>query len=445
MIPQLQPFPVRKKPVLHVFCPDETTVLTSFKSYLPDGWTIEQITGTGPFLPRRPCWLKEGHDYYAFLPKDHRLSGHLLASLNHQKPLRIQQDGRWYLDDGTRDFWWSLNVNFAYSITVIGKGLLVDLKHHKPISVVGYGFARGHRSEQHLCLSLATSKNALIHRLAYLTYLVSLRYQWDLDLVNQVWWKELTARCTPTWVDSVWDAIYQQWDTRNFVGVVVKPFSSSVRWLRVALNFGVPLWVLFPHLGAYSKLDGGFVMKQWEPTEQQVAASRHAEKDKLFAPRTQPLPASSPPEPLIEVSPEIKTVPPLQPPVHSKTLLPPARTPKGARWYKSWEEFFQNHNKGNAQRLESASERDKASWNSLAQNAKKFRQPGKKGPRVYVWEACNSGGFFRILQDRFDVEQMWEELTGGKGVLTQQAHGEFIVSSETICLPNTQWVHGEYF
>ena len=35
--------------------------------------------------------------------------------------------------------------------------------------------------------------------------------------------------------------------------------------------------------------------------------------------------------------------------------------------------------------------------------------------------------------------------TGGKGALTQQAHGEFIVSSETICLPNTQQVHGEYF
>ena len=35
--------------------------------------------------------------------------------------------------------------------------------------------------------------------------------------------------------------------------------------------------------------------------------------------------------------------------------------------------------------------------------------------------------------------------TGGKGILTQQAHGEFIVSSETIYLPNTQWVLGEYF
>ena len=35
--------------------------------------------------------------------------------------------------------------------------------------------------------------------------------------------------------------------------------------------------------------------------------------------------------------------------------------------------------------------------------------------------------------------------TGGNGALTQRAHGGFIVSSETICLPNTQWVHGEYF
>ena len=35
--------------------------------------------------------------------------------------------------------------------------------------------------------------------------------------------------------------------------------------------------------------------------------------------------------------------------------------------------------------------------------------------------------------------------TGGKGALIQQAHGEFIVSSETIHLPNTQRVHDEYF
>ena len=141
MIPQLQLFPTQKKPALHVFCPDKTTVVTSFECYLPDGETVEKITGTHPFLPTRPCWLKEGHDYYAFLPKDHQLSGHLLTSLNHQKPLHIQQDGQWYLDNGTHDLWRSLNLNLAYSITVIGGGLLVDLEHREPISAVNYGFA----------------------------------------------------------------------------------------------------------------------------------------------------------------------------------------------------------------------------------------------------------------------------------------------------------------
>ena len=36
-------------------------------------------------------------------------------------------------------------------------------------------------------------------------------------------------------------------------------------------------------------------------------------------------------------------------------------------------------------------------------------------------------------------------LTGGKDQNTQWVHGEFIVSSETICPPHTQWVHGEFF
>ena len=35
--------------------------------------------------------------------------------------------------------------------------------------------------------------------------------------------------------------------------------------------------------------------------------------------------------------------------------------------------------------------------------------------------------------------------TGGKGVITQWVHGEFIVSFETICLVNTHQVCVEYF
>ena len=35
--------------------------------------------------------------------------------------------------------------------------------------------------------------------------------------------------------------------------------------------------------------------------------------------------------------------------------------------------------------------------------------------------------------------------TGGEGAFTQWVHGEFMVSSEVICPPNTHWAHAEYF
>ena len=61
-------------------------------------------------------------------------------------------------------------------------------------------------------------------------------------------------------------------------------------------------------------------------------------------------------------------------------------------------------------------------------------------PRDRAFDASTRAmGYSAAITDR-----VWA-ITGGKGVLTQQAHGEFIVSSETICLPNTQWVLGEYF
>ena len=41
--------------------------------------------------------------------------------------------------------------------------------------------------------------------------------------------------------------------------------------------------------------------------------------------------------------------------------------------------------------------------------------------------------------------QVTFSFTGGKGVFTWQAHGEFIVSSETICPPVTHQAHGGYF
>ena len=45
-----------------------------------------------------------------------------------------------------------------------------------------------------------------------------------------------------------------------------------------------------------------------------------------------------------------------------------------------------------------------------------------------------------------NVEHVLDGLcTGGKNAFTQQAHGEFIVSFETKCPPNTQQAHGKYF
>ena len=47
----------------------------------------------------------------------------------------------------------------------------------------------------------------------------------------------------------------------------------------------------------------------------------------------------------------------------------------------------------------------------------------------------------------YGAAHLAEELvhTGGKGSITQQVHGEFMVSSETICSHFTQWVHAGYF
>ena len=92
----------------------------------------------------------------------------------------------------------------------------------------------------------------------------------------------------------------------------------------------------------------------------------------------------------------------------SKTISPPATFPENVKWYKSWKEFFQIRDQNNTQLLETADEVTKASWESLAQHATMLAQPGKKGARVYIWEACESGGFFWILQTRHEVGRDWE-------------------------------------
>ena len=51
---------------------------------------------------------------------------------------------------------------------------------------------------------------------------------------------------------------------------------------------------------------------------------------------------------------------------------------------------------------------------------------------------------FHIRQNRWLVP-FYSVVTGGEGVFTWQAHGEFIVSSETIRPPVIHQIHGGYF
>src|ERR1700733_3553913 len=88
---------------LQVFCPDPTTVVTSFESFLPDVNVIGKIPDIQPHLPASLCWIKQHHDYYAYLPKEYPFDGHLLSPLKHHQRCHIFKDGRWFVDDETHN------------------------------------------------------------------------------------------------------------------------------------------------------------------------------------------------------------------------------------------------------------------------------------------------------------------------------------------------------
>ena len=403
---QLLAFPSRNGSTLQVFCPDKSTVVTSFENYLPNSENVHKLHG-GPDLPARLCWLKDDFEYYAYLPKRSLFDSHLLHPLKHHRVEYVQKDGRWFVDDETRRLWGTLDHNLTRSIGAVGAGMLVGLDHHEPSRAVNFGFARGHKTEYGLRVSLRKSKNAFVHRLAYLVYVISHRFQWDMGLVGQEWWKALGVSGGRTWVDSVWEAIYRQWEARDFIGVVVRPTSCTVRWLKDALNFGVPIWVLFPKPDAYEKVDGGFVMRVWSPTPEQVAESRQASFAALRAESSAEPSVGDPMD--LSLEPRADSSTQLSPDsTPSEPPYPPAHLPPDARWYKSWEDFFRTREEDNRKYFDTAPETEKMAWKSRAKNAEGFRAPGNSGARVFVWEACDSGGFFRILHNRFNVAEDWE-------------------------------------
>ena len=405
---KLRIFPPQGNLTLRVFCPNKETIITSFESHLPNEGA-DNIPDIQPHLPAKLCWFKMNYGYYAFLPKECLFDGHLLAPLKHHEPKHVQKDGRWFVDDETRKLWQSLDINITKSINVIGAGLLVELEHREPSKAFKFGFSSGHKNQSGLRTALKLSRNALIHRLAYFTYLLSHRYNWDRGLVDQAWWNDLRTRCGNTWVDSLWDAVYRQWEARNFIGVAVRPTSSSLRWLGPALSFGVPVWVLFPSPACYKGIDGDFIMSRWEPTNQMVASQMEALGAKsTTSPPFPDLPMNFPPEVPADLPPEPPAHPPSEPLVPSESISPPTKLPQNTRWYESWKDYFRKRNEDDEVRLEAASEADKSIWGARAQNAEKFRQPGNKGARVHVWETCDSGGFLRVEQSRFEVSRDWD-------------------------------------
>lgn len=408
MSARLTSFPLRYRITLRVFCPTETSVVTTFEDYLPDGANIATIyPNLRPDLPARLSWGRADYDYYPYLPRDRSFDGHLLAPLKHYTPKCFLRSGQWYMDPVDCGLWVSLDAKFEKSISSVASDLSFDPGHYKPPRVTTYGFTKGYTSQEDLKSSLEISKHAFIHRLAYLTYLIARQHDGDL-LYRQSWWISLRRSCGHNWADSVLDAVCRQWDSRNFVGVAVRPIPSpgSVGWLSSAFRFGVPIWVSFPHPDCYKKVDQGHIAKDWIPTQERVNEARLAEIARFTTPRVNPAqePSNTPPP---EITPDPLSEPETDPPIHSDHLSPPAVLPDKAKWYASWEEFFRKRDEADRTRTEGASDVDKERWKSRKANAQRFSLPGRGGPKVYVWEPCDSGGFFRIPQTRHEVGQNW--------------------------------------
>lgn len=391
MFPGLRIITDRNRVPLRVFYSEDSNIVTTFEDHLPPGCAIKRITSDlPPDLPARLRWNTPGYDYYAFLPKDRLFEGHLMAPLKYHKPLCVQRDSWWYADLDTCNLWMSLDAKFTKSIRVLSHGLYVELGHREPREAAAYGFLRGHKSQKNLLISLNASKHAFVHRLAYLTYIVALVYKWDTpELGDQPWRSKLVANCGSNWMDSVWAAIFAHWNARNFIGTAVRPSCGSLKWLLPAFHIGVPIWVAFPGPGCYDGQDGAHVMLNWQPTQEQVTRARTPQVVSTAPPQVDPIATHTPDQPIL--------------------LTCPAIIPERAQWYESWQEFFRKRDKANKKRQKEASEKENQSWKGRAKNAENFFSPGKSGPAVYVWEECDSGGFFRVRLTHHDADLQWED------------------------------------
>ena len=277
-----------------------------------------------------------------------------------------------------------LDQGLTWTIQSLLKGVLLSLKDATPPAAEKYGYSRAHKNRNGLQHSLKLSTNAFLLRLAYLTFIYSMRPP-SIDSSIPPWVRDVTQTSHATWVDSLWEVIRQQRSDRNFIGALVYPNGSSVRWVKSAADIGVPIWVLWreDHGGDYNSCDGYHVIKPWAPQNLFVEAA--------------PPPVTSTTE-----SHDTMTLP--SPPTTSPITL----LPGGSMFIADCREFFRKRNEADREAEANATPLEKQQIESRRNTAKGYFQPGKKGPRVFTWKAVETGGCIRELVDRGDVGAAWE-------------------------------------
>ena len=209
------------------------------------------------------------------------------------------------------------------------------------------------------------------------------------------------------WVDSLWDAVYQQRANSNFIGALLHPRVYSVKWAKHASDIGVPIWVSWHHSPEdYKGLNGSTILAPWRPTIEQLHTAR-------TAPPPTPSFAEHADNPPAQTNPT-NTPPPATSPVPA---LPP-----GSKFILSWEDFFRDRDEADKKAEAAATPTEKQQWENRRRGAQKYRMPGLRGPRVYTWREGDSGGFVRELVDRGDVETVWDDYRRREMVFNARAN-----------------------
>lgn len=338
-------------------------------------------TSSVPF----PVLHREGYEYQAFLPR-HRegmLACHIFLCLG--EPRVVNDDGMVRLDVGTKNAWLMLDQALTLTIKTLLTRVLLSFKDATPPLAEKYGYSRKHSTLKNLQHSLKLSRHAFLLRFAYLTFLYSMQSRL---LNNEIppWIQDLTQTLRATWVDSLWEAMCQQRSDRNFIGALVHPDGSPVRWVQSAVAIGVPIWVLWRESDGkeYETFAGGHVLRPWAPPNLFVEVAPPPVTPNTESHDTLPLP--SPP-----------------------TTSPTTELPPGSMFITDCQDFFRKRDAADRVAEANATPSEKQQWENRRNVTKGYHQPGKKGPRVYTWREAENGGYFRELIDRGDVEAAWED------------------------------------